>query len=119
MADLPKVVEAIATTVFAEEFEKAGVLARHRDRFERNIVGASGGNPADPKSFNRQPKWPTKSEIRDPEELVAVKVDPASGLKARSGCPEKIVEMFLPGTEPEEACPLTAGRTLAADDAPV
>jgi hypothetical protein len=71
MAELPKVVEAIGGTIFAEDLEKAGVLARHRDRFERNLVAASGGNPADPKGFNRQPKWPTKSEIRDPEELVA------------------------------------------------
>jgi hypothetical protein len=70
MAELPQVVEAIAGTIFAEDLEKAGELARHRDRFERNLVAASGGNPADPKSFNRQPKLPTKSDIRDPAELV-------------------------------------------------
>ena len=70
MREIGSVVEAVAGAIFNEELEKAGLFNRHRDRFERNLVAASGGNPADPKSFNRQSKVPSKSDIRDPAELV-------------------------------------------------
>ncbi len=67
---LPKIVETIAVTPFNDELDRAGLFARHRDRLERNLVAASGGNPGDPKAFNRAPRLPTKSDIRNPEELV-------------------------------------------------
>jgi len=44
-----------------------------------------------------------------PEGITGAKVDPASGLKARSGCPQALEERFLAGTEPTESCPLHAG----------
>ena len=44
-----------------------------------------------------------------PEGLVSVKIDPASGLRARSGCPQKLDELFVAGTEPTKDCPLHPG----------
>ena len=64
------VTEDICHTLFAEELKDRNLFARHRDRIDRNLVAASGGNPADPGAFNRSPKLPTKSDIRDPVDLV-------------------------------------------------
>jgi penicillin-binding protein 1B len=44
-----------------------------------------------------------------PQGLVTVSIDPASGLKARSGCPQRRDEVFAAGTEPTEYCPLHKG----------
>ncbi len=70
LANLPSVVEEITTTFFADELLKLGLFDRHRERLEANLVAASGGNPGDPKSFNRAPKLPRQSGIMDPQELV-------------------------------------------------
>jgi len=66
-----KVTERILGTAFDEELEQAGLLLRLAEKLERNLVAASGGNPADPKSFSKAPKTPTKSDIKDPGDLVA------------------------------------------------
>ena len=47
--------------------------------------------------------WP------QPEGVVLAEVDPESGLRARSGCPDRRLELFLAGTEPREDCPLHPG----------
>jgi hypothetical protein len=51
-----------------------GVIAPCLDddifRIDRNLISASGGNPADPKGFTRTPKPPSKSDISDKRELV-------------------------------------------------
>ncbi len=65
------VTEQVLATFFDEDLGGAGLFARLADRLERNLIAASGGNPADPKGFNRAPKTPTKSEIKDPAELLA------------------------------------------------
>jgi hypothetical protein len=70
VGDIGSVTEDICQTFFADELKEANLFARHRDRLERNLVAASGGNPADPKGFTRMPKMPTKSDIRDPVELA-------------------------------------------------
>jgi hypothetical protein len=70
IGDIGSVTEDICQTFFADELKEANLFARHRDRLERNMVAASGGNPADPKAFTRMPKLPSKSDIRDPVELV-------------------------------------------------
>jgi penicillin-binding protein 1B len=41
--------------------------------------------------------------------LVKVTIDPLSGALSRSGCPIKIEEEFLKGTEPTVDCPLHPG----------
>ena len=41
-----------------------------------------------------------------PPAIVEASIDPASGLLARAGCPARVAEYFLPGTEPTASCPL-------------
>jgi penicillin-binding protein 1B len=41
-----------------------------------------------------------------PEGVVSVEVDPESGLRVKSGCPSRKVELFLAGTEPKGECQL-------------
>ena len=65
-----EVCEAVLTVPFDEELTEAGLFTRLSDRLERNVIAASGGNPADPKGFNRAPRWPRKSDIKSPEELL-------------------------------------------------
>lgn len=50
--------------------------------------------------------WPV------PETVVAMTVDPASGERARSGCPDRFGEFFLAGTEPKADCTLHAGGVV-------
>ena len=71
IGDFGAVTDHILRTVLAEELQEAGLLQRLATRLERNLVAASGGNPADPSGFNRALKFPTKSDIADPSELVA------------------------------------------------
>lgn len=66
------VTEAITAAVFDEGLEESGLFRRHRARLERNLVAASGGNPADPRNFTRALKLPGASDIKDPAQLVAV-----------------------------------------------
>ncbi|MDD5629883.1 MAG: penicillin-binding transpeptidase domain-containing protein, partial [Elusimicrobia bacterium] len=44
-----------------------------------------------------------------PQGLVTVSIDPASGQRARAGCPQRQDEVFLAGTEPTEECALHVG----------
>jgi membrane carboxypeptidase/penicillin-binding protein len=44
-----------------------------------------------------------------PQGLVTVRIDPVSGLLARSGCPDQRDELFIEGTEPSDECDLHAG----------
>ena len=71
MREVPEVAEAVIGAIFDEDLEAHDLFARHRKRFENNLIVASGGNPADPDAFKRVPKLPGKSDIRDPAELVA------------------------------------------------
>ncbi|MCF8467255.1 MAG: hypothetical protein K9G33_07615 [Sneathiella sp.] len=70
IANIPDVTERLLTIPFAEELEKAELLSRHRERLDRNLIIASGGNPVDPKGFNRLLKMPGKSEIKDPGDMI-------------------------------------------------
>lgn len=64
-------VDTLAGVFFDKELIRAELFPRLRDRLERNLVAASGGNPADPRGFNRVPKLPSQSGIRDTDELVS------------------------------------------------
>jgi penicillin-binding protein 1B len=48
-------------------------------------------------------------DFERPPGIVSVVIDPNSGARARSGCPEKAEELFIAGAEPKEDCPLHAG----------
>jgi len=43
------------------------------------------------------------------QRLVKVTIDPRSGMKAQLGCPKRLAEFFLTGTEPQRSCPLHPG----------
>jgi 1A family penicillin-binding protein len=68
---------------------------------------------------NALPVWVTfmKSAGRDfsatdferPPGLSEAVIDPATGLLARSGCPQRRTEVFKIGTEPAEQCPVHIG----------
>ncbi len=44
-----------------------------------------------------------------PQGLVTVTLDPASGYLARAGCPAKKAEVFVDGTQPTKDCRLHPG----------
>ena len=50
--------------------------------------------------------------FQEPEGLVWKTIDPASGLLANSGCPERRKTAFLSGTEPTQDCPLHSGGVM-------
>jgi hypothetical protein len=71
LKDAGAATEAILQTGFAPELAEAGVLTRLAGQLERNLIEVSGGNPADPKSFSRPLKLPTRADTKNPEDLVA------------------------------------------------
>ncbi len=74
-------------------------------------LNATGAKDALPiwASFMRKAAldWPVK-DFERPAGLVDVVIDPVSGLKAVSGCPQRVTELFVAGTEPKQDCPLHA-----------
>lgn len=71
MQQLPDLLDAVMATMVSETVEDANLFSRIRDRIDRNLVAASGGNPVDPSSFNRALKIPSKSDIGDRRQLIA------------------------------------------------
>jgi hypothetical protein len=71
IGDLGTVTQTMLSVAFAEELAERGLLSRLSDRLERNLVAASGGNPADPRSFSRAPKMPEQFDARSPEQLIS------------------------------------------------
>ncbi|NOX39114.1 MAG: ATP-binding protein [Alphaproteobacteria bacterium] len=66
------VTEYAMANFFDDDLQKAGLFTRLTARLEHNLIVASGGNPADPGGFNRAAKSPSKSDIKNPSELVSV-----------------------------------------------
>ena len=64
-------IEEMLGAAFADDIEHLGILKRLGNRLETNLVVASGGNPGEPKAFNRQVKPPTKFEDKNPDALIA------------------------------------------------
>jgi hypothetical protein len=71
IGELGKVTQAMLGVAFADELAERGLLARLSNRLERNLIAASGGNPADPRGFNRAPRMPEQFDAREPEQLVS------------------------------------------------
>lgn len=70
LGDVGAIAERMLGVAFSDDLAKAELLTRLSDRLEMNLIVASGGNPADPKGFTRAPKLPSKSDIKQPEELL-------------------------------------------------
>jgi hypothetical protein len=71
IGNLGTVTETMLGTILGDESAAAILLPHLRRRLERNLIGASGGNPADVQSFNRALKLPTQMDAKDPALLVA------------------------------------------------
>ncbi|MDG2001777.1 MAG: type IV secretory system conjugative DNA transfer family protein [Novosphingobium sp.] len=71
VGDIAEVTQAMLGVGFAGELEEAGLLTRLSSCLERNLIAASGGNPADPASFKRAPKMPEQFDAKSPEQLVS------------------------------------------------
>ena len=56
IGNLGTVTQTMLGAAFTEELDERGLLARLGNRLERNLIAASGGNPADPRGFSRAPK---------------------------------------------------------------
>lgn len=70
VSNLGEVVHHCADVVHAQDFDDPALFSKLRPTLECNLITASGGNPRDPKSFSRAPKYANTSDIRDPKELV-------------------------------------------------
>lgn len=70
IGNLGTVTKSMLGTAFADDLAERGLLARLTERLERNLIAASGGNPADPRGFNRAPKLPEQFDAKSPEHMV-------------------------------------------------
>jgi hypothetical protein len=71
ISSLGSITQTMLGVAFAEELAERKILPCLVDRLERNLVAASGGNPADPKSFSRATKLPEQFDAKSPEQLVS------------------------------------------------
>lgn len=67
---LPEALETILSSANAAELVEAGLFERFRNQIGRNLIEASGGNLADPRSYNKSPVMPTRSQLKDPGSLA-------------------------------------------------
>ncbi len=81
----------------------------------RRATGLTGAKDALPlwEAFMSQALMgcPAK-DFTKPAGVVEVAIDPASGLRARSGCPVRIKEFYVSGTEPTAYCNLHEGGVM-------
>ena len=70
LGDAGSVTEAMLASILSDQSEAGAILPQLHTRLERNLVAASGGNPADVRGFNRAPKLPSQADSRDLEALV-------------------------------------------------
>ncbi len=70
MSEPQAVVERLCRICAAEELQELSLLQNTQRRLEHNLIAASGGNPRDPSSFNKAAKYPSKSGITNPQELI-------------------------------------------------
>jgi penicillin-binding protein 1A len=93
------------------------------DRIKPNaqggILAAPAWNQMMTEVYERRP---TPGGWSQPEGLVSVEIDRTTGFRASPYCPSdvRVMDWFLPGTEPNEACPvhLPFGASEPADAAP-
>ena len=63
-------IEHIIAVLNTDEVSETNLFPGLVGQLERNIVAASGGNPADIRGFSKTPVLPTKSSIKSPAELA-------------------------------------------------
>jgi len=70
VSGLPDALERIMSVPNVQDLIDANLLTRLRDHIDRNLIVASGGNLADPRSYSKSPVLPSKSAIKDPTALA-------------------------------------------------
>jgi penicillin-binding protein 1B len=75
------------------------------------LTGAKNALPVWAAFMRAASEGPAAEFVRPPG-LVTVVIDPASGLLAVSGCPQRRSEIFLAGTQPTTECPLHRSGVL-------
>jgi len=58
-------------------------------------------------------------DFLQPESVVTVVIDPATGYRAGPDCPDKVEEYYLAGAEPTESCPKHGVHEPASGDSPL
>ncbi len=85
----------------------AGVWTGEDSNKPVGLIGAADALPVWAAFMKAALDGAPPEEFARPEEgLAEAVIDPASGLLAVAGCPERRKELFLSGTEPREKCPL-------------
>ena len=86
-----------------------GVWVGNDDGKAAQLSGAKSALPIWGGFMKRIHQGRAVHNFEKPEGLVSVKIDPTSGVLARSGCPDQIEEIFAGGTEPKTFCAIHAG----------
>ncbi len=73
------------------------------DNRPTGLTGASGALPIWV-DFMRRARRMTDAPFPEPEGIERVTIDPATGLLAVAGCPDRVEEVFASGTAPEDEC---------------
>lgn len=84
--------------------------------------GFTGGAVAAPiweKFMRKAVTVKTAGDFVRPETVVAVSIDPKTGSLANPGCPEKIDELYIAGTEPIEYCKIHRGSDVSRAPQPM
>jgi membrane peptidoglycan carboxypeptidase len=78
------------------------------------MTGASAAMPIWAAFMSAAAPWPDSAgdPWPRPEGIATAEIDPESGALARSGCPTRVTEYYLPGTEPKDSCPLHAAGVV-------
>lgn len=70
IGNLGVVIEKMAKTCNADEIKDKALLTHTSAKLEYNLILESGGNPADPRGFSKAPKYPSKSELSNPKDMI-------------------------------------------------
>jgi penicillin-binding protein 1B len=86
------------------------VWVGYDDGAPTGLTGATGALPIWVDLMRRAGRAADHVSDAVPEGIVAVRIDPESGGRARRGCPHWIEERFAAGSAPRHDCPLHGGR---------
>ncbi|HEX4048644.1 MAG TPA: PBP1A family penicillin-binding protein [Elusimicrobiota bacterium] len=90
----------------------AGVWTGADDDRALKLTGAKDALPLWAKFMIEASADRPAEEFVRPDGLVQVRICVESGMLARSGCPKKLDELFIVGTEPMRECPLHRGGIM-------
>ncbi len=90
----------------------AGVWVGSDDNRPLRLFGASDALPVWAAFMREATADHPAEDFVQPPGVVRVRICPDSGMLARSGCPHKLDEVFVAGTQPEQLCALHRGGLM-------